>query len=169
LQFPEATQDILLLILSGLVLALILISAILAIRLRSLSQRYQTLMEGATSENLERALADYARDARQALERIEQMTMDLKSLQHQVRFCIQHSGLVRFNAFRDTGGQLSFALALADASGNGVVLCSLYARDRSHIYAKPLVRWESPVSLSAEEQEAIRLARSEAEPLEPRN
>ncbi len=74
---------------------------------------------------------------------------------------LQHVGLVRFNPFSDTGGDLSFALALADADGRGVVLCNLHGRGESRLYAKPLQAWGSPYPLSDEEVQAVTLARGE--------
>jgi len=69
--------------------------------------------------------------------------------------------LVRFNPFRDTGGNQSFAWAIVDGYGNGVILASLHSREGTRIYAKPLNRWESPYSLTDEEQEAIARARQQ--------
>lgn len=68
---------------------------------------------------------------------------------------VQGVGVVRFNAFSDTGSDLSFAVALVDAEGTGVVLSSLYGRDESRVYAKPLVKQVSPYPLSDEEKQAI--------------
>jgi hypothetical protein len=71
----------------------------------------------------------------------------------------QRIGLVRFNAYHDTGGEYSFALALLGANGDGVVMSGLYHRERCRVYAKAVSGWESPHSLTEEEQEAIARAR----------
>jgi hypothetical protein len=71
----------------------------------------------------------------------------------------QRVGLVRYQAYHDVGGDHSFALALIDAEGAGVVINSLYHRDRCRVYAKPVRAWASPITLTDEEAEAIRLAR----------
>jgi hypothetical protein len=68
-------------------------------------------------------------------------------------------GLIRFNAYHDTGGEYSFALALADAGGDGVVLSGLYHRERCRVYAKPLSGWASEHELTGEERQAIDRAR----------
>jgi hypothetical protein len=68
-------------------------------------------------------------------------------------------GLVSFNAYHDTGGEYSFALALIDAAGDGVVLSGLYHRERCRVYAKPVARWASETELIDEEQQAIARAR----------
>ncbi len=72
---------------------------------------------------------------------------------------LQHVGLVRFNPYHDTGGDYSFAVALLDAAGNGVVVTGLYHRDRCRVYAKPVRGWESSYELIDEERESIEAAR----------
>jgi hypothetical protein len=71
-------------------------------------------------------------------------------------------GFLRFNPFRDAGGDQSFALALADQDGKGVVMSSLYGRDGTRVYGKPLAGWESPYPLTDEERSVIDQARSAA-------
>ena len=72
---------------------------------------------------------------------------------------VQGVGLVRFRAFQDTGGDLSFAMALADGEGSGVVITTLYGRGKTRVYAKPIQGWLSPKALGEEEKEALAEAR----------
>lgn len=83
---------------------------------------------------------------------------DISALHDAVLHAIQHVGLVRFDAFDDMGGKLSFAAAFLDAEGNGVVLSSINGRSETRIYAKPVERGLSQITLSDEETEAIRRA-----------
>jgi Protein of unknown function (DUF4446) len=75
-------------------------------------------------------------------------------------------GLVRYQAYHDVGGDHSFALALLDSGGEGVVVNSLYHRDRCRVYAKPVSGWRSPITLTDEEVAAIELARGGEEGLD---
>ena len=84
-------------------------------------------------------------------------------LQEVMQTHLQKIGMVRFNPFGDTGGDQSFALCLADAHGNGVVLSCLNRRTESKVYAKPLAAWQSKYSLSTEEQQAMGVARGDVE------
>lgn len=70
-------------------------------------------------------------------------------------------GIVRYNAFKDVGSNLSFTLALLDNNNNGVVLNGIYSRDNSNIYAKPIKDGKSEYILSDEEKEAIEKAINE--------
>ena len=71
---------------------------------------------------------------------------------------IQKTGLVRYNPFEDTGGNQSFALALLDADGDGVIVSSLHARSGTRIYAKAVAAGRPEAALSDEEAEALRRA-----------
>jgi hypothetical protein len=78
------------------------------------------------------------------------------------RQAFQRAGLVRFNPFReDTGGNLSFALALLDADDNGIVVSSLHSRQATRLYLKAITAGHSDQALSEEETEALRQARTE--------
>ena len=71
---------------------------------------------------------------------------------------VRHVGLVRYDAFEDVGGRLSFSCALLDAHGNGVVMTSINGRQDTRVYAKPIAEGRSQYNLSIEEEEAIRQA-----------
>jgi hypothetical protein len=71
---------------------------------------------------------------------------------------VRHVGLVRYDAFEDVGGRLSFSCALLDAKGNGVVMTSINGRQDTRVYAKPIADGRSVYNLSIEEEEAIRQA-----------
>ena len=71
---------------------------------------------------------------------------------------VRNVGLVRYDAFEDVGGRLSFSCALLDDNGSGVVMTSINGRHDTRVYAKPVTEGQSPYSLSIEEEEAIRQA-----------
>ena len=93
------------------------------------------------------------------VEALNQLHHELEALSQQ---SIQKVGVIRFNPFADTGGDQSFAVALLDAAGNGVVLSSLHGRADTRIFAKPVQAGRSKHALSDEEQDAIRKALSPA-------
>jgi hypothetical protein len=69
-------------------------------------------------------------------------------------------GIVRFNPYGDTGGDLSFALAISNNEGNGIVITGLHTRNNSRFYAKPLINWDTAKTLSPEEADAVQRART---------
>jgi hypothetical protein len=72
---------------------------------------------------------------------------------------LRHVAVVRYDAFTDTGGQLSWSMALLDDSGSGVVVTAIQGRNESRTYAKNVAAWSSESQLSPEEEDAISHAR----------
>jgi hypothetical protein len=81
-----------------------------------------------------------------------------------LRATVQHAALVRYDAFEDVGGRLSFSCALLDDHGSGVVLTSINGRQETRVYAKPVTAGTSSYNLSTEEHEAIQQALAAPEP-----
>ncbi|UCC64751.1 MAG: DUF4446 family protein [Anaerolineae bacterium] len=133
-------------------------------RLRRLQDRYQRLMGDSTADGLEEMLEDHVRRVRGALDRVDALERLAHDLQRTLGYGVQWVGMVRFNPFRDTGGDQSFAIALADAHGDGIVLSSLHRPDITRVYAKPLLGWQSTHPLTDEELEAIETARRSRAP-----
>jgi hypothetical protein len=130
-------------------------------RQQRLLGQYQHLMAGTSGGNLEQALNDHVAQVRKTAAQVEAVDQLARRLETDAYFALQHMGVVRFNPFHDTGGDQSFAIALMDGHGNGMVLSSLHARDVTRVYAKPLREWESTYSLTDEERQAIALAHSQ--------
>ncbi len=145
------------LVLGMLALAFVLI-VVLFWKVSSLSRRYREFMRGSGGVSLETMLSDILKEQR----RIEGLAADnqasLRAIAGTLDTAIRGVGIVRFNAFQNTGSDLSFAVALLDARRNGVVLSSIYGREESRTYAKPVSGGQSSYQLSTEEQEAIRRA-----------
>lgn len=148
-------------IVAGLGIAVVVQFALviaLGVRGRRMARRIDGLTRGSDGRSLEAIL-----DAH--LDRVFQVRRDVETLDARAaaveavgRRSLQRFGMVRFNPFEDTGGNQSFALALLDADGDGVVISSLHARAGTRVYAKPLARGRSAAALSAEETEAVRRA-----------
>jgi len=129
-------------------------------RLRWLQRSREEMFTGAeedaglaaTVENLAARLAET--DAR-----TERLVAQTNQIDDTLAHVVQGVGLVRFRAFQDTGGDQSFALALADGEGNGVVISTLYGRGQTRVYAKPVQGWLSSKLLGEEEEQALAEAR----------
>ena len=138
-------------------LAMVGVVLMLARQQRLLGQ-YQHLMMGTSGGNLESMLNEHITQVRETADRVESVDQLAHRLEKAAFFSLQHLGVVRYNPFSGTGGDQSFAIALVDGHGNGVVVSSLHARDLTRVYAKPLQKWESAYSLTDEEKQAIALA-----------
>ena len=108
--------------------------------------------------NVDEILRVYINEVERVANKNEEIVSYCKKLDENVAKCTQKIGMVRYNAFRDTGSDLSFSLALLNEHNDGVVLNGIYARDMSNIYAKPIEGGKSKYALSDEEKQAIEIA-----------
>lgn len=87
------------------------------------------------------------------------LRQEVAALRAETRDALRHLAVVRYDAFGDMGGHLSWSVALVDDGGNGVVLTSIHGRNDARSYAKSVVGWTCEQQLSPEESEAIAAAR----------
>jgi hypothetical protein len=114
------------------------------------------LFGDARRSNLKLVLDEYMHKVESVVSDVENLEQDYKSLLESSKKHFAKSGLVRFNPYDDTGGNQSFVLALLDEENNGVVISSLHGRDRTRIYAKPVILGKgTDYELSDEEKEAL--------------
>lgn len=121
---------------------------------------YNRLTTGVTKEDLKTVLEKILGKVDNSWEKIENLEKYYRELKEEERFHIQKIGLLRFNPFKDTGGNQSFVLALLNKEDSGLVLSSLYARSGNRWYVKKVTKGKgTEVELSQEEEEAIKMAR----------
>ena len=102
-------------------------------------------------KNLKQLLSQF-KDLKEGFKKISNKMEELKKNN---KFSIQEIGIVRFNPFKESGGDQSFSIALLDGNKNGVVITSLYGREGNRIFAKPIKKGKSEYLLTEEEKEAI--------------
>ncbi len=142
-----------------ILIVLIAIMIVETIMIILIHKRYVSFMKKVgNGNNLDELLKSYVLE----VEEIKKDNLEIKNyytkLDQDIASCVQKIGLVRYNAFRDVGSDLSFAMALLDGNDNGVVLNGLYGSESSNIYAKPIKNKKSSYQLSQEEEYAIEIA-----------
>jgi len=91
--------------------------------------------------------------------KLEKTIKELTDLKNNQTFSVQKIGLIRFNPFKEVGGNQSFTLALLDKNNSGVVITSLYTREGNRVYGKSINNGISEHTLSKEEEKAIEKAK----------
>lgn len=128
-------------------------------RLRSIRNNYLKFVKKlGNGENVEEILKAYISKVENVEEHNKELSKYCKRLDNDISKCIQKVGILRYSAFKDTGSDLSFTLALLDQNNDGVVLNGIYSREMSNIYAKPIKDGNSTYTVSEEEKEAIKRA-----------
>ncbi|MBR4110645.1 MAG: DUF4446 family protein [Clostridia bacterium] len=147
------------------VLILVIITIIQIVKSKKLEKRYKNFISKLSrGSNFEGMLREYI----ETVERVEIENKEIKQanqkIEKQINKCVQKIGIVRYNAFVDTGSDLCFALALLDFEDNGIVINGVYSRDNTTTtYAKPVQNGTSKYTLSKEETEAIEKAKQSSE------
>ncbi|MGL3599856.1 MULTISPECIES: DUF4446 family protein [Veillonella] len=144
-----------------LVIALLVYCVILHIRLGSLKKKYDFFMQGDNGASLERKLSVEVSEIRDAAKGLETMMTEQAAIRNIQSNTIQKIGFIKYNAFENIGNDLSFALTLLDGNNNGICISSIYGRNESRIFSKPIVKGKSLVSLSQEELESLNEALGE--------
>ena len=142
----------------SLIIALALWTWSVQRRATRLQRRLDVLLGDVASPNTAQLLAEYLSTVRNTAASVQHMRAEHDGLVRLMPSAIRHVGLVRFSPFHDTGGDQSFALALLDGRGDGVVVTGLHSRHDSRLYAKPIERNSSSYSLTPEEREAMERA-----------
>ncbi|MBO6243349.1 MAG: DUF4446 family protein [Clostridia bacterium] len=153
--------DMFLIVMTCMMFILLVGFVILIIKFSKLNKKYKKFIKKlGNGKNIEEDLENYM----YRVERIEKKNGEIldyvKTIDEDMKTCIQKVGIVRYNAFKDTGSDLSFALALLDENNDGVVLNGIYSREMSNIYAKPIKKGKSNYTISEEEEQAIQKALS---------
>lgn len=131
------------------------VATILLIWIIVLELRLRRLMRGKSGGDLEDLIKKISDDLDTLTLARTELKQDIETIRQRMRHHIRGIKTVRFNPFKDSGSNQSFATAFVNDNGDGVVISSLYSRDRVGIYAKPLEGHKSEYELSDEEKRVI--------------
>lgn len=154
---PELTTEQLIIavgVAGGLALLGVLWSLLLAFKLRTLHQ----MMDSAAVNDNDSGEARPIKASGRADRRLDDLKRAVDEQEAVSRFALQRFAVIRYDAFEDMGGRLSFSAALLDDHGDGIVLTSINGRSETRTYAKPVESMSSTHNLSDEEREAIAAA-----------
>lgn len=132
-----------------------IIIVFLSVKVLSISKRLKSLFGDNNSESIEKILDSYVSKVKGFHSDIEEIKDFSHTLYEMSEKSIQKIGFVRFNPFGDVGGDQSFSVAFLDFKNNGVVVTSLFGREGTRVYSKPIKDGASPNHLADEEKKAI--------------
>lgn len=117
--------------------------------------RFKKFFAGTKARNLEEMIMLVGEKISEVENAQEKIDSHLVVVDDRLNKSIRNIETIRFNPFVDAGGNQSFAISLMNDEGNGVIMSSLYARDRMSIFAKPIINGKSEFELSSEEKEVL--------------
>ena len=141
----------------ALAVLLLVVVTVLGLRLRRLRRAHHRAFQGVDADVIV-ALGRQATDIGAVREEVASLRADARHLRDLLSDTVSRVGLLRYDAFDDMGGALSFSAALLDEHGDGVVISAINGRAETRCYAKPITRGRSDHNLSNEEAAAIAAA-----------
>lgn len=153
--------EIIITALSLLFLFLFIMFFVFIVRLGKVKKQYKRIMKGNQKQDFEQVLFQYADDVKSVMEQQKEILHSIKQIEKEMEQKLGPIGVVRFNAFGNTGSDLSYSVALLDSQNNGVILSSIFGREESRTYAKPIVNGTSSYLLTDEEKQALQAAKGQ--------
>jgi len=145
-------------ILISLILGVLAIwTIVLSFYLFSLKKKADLFFKGG-EENIGELLSNQIKESDSQKEQIQKILEEVDRLKNLSQKSFQKSGVVRYNPFKNGGGDQSFSIALLDLENNGLIITSIYGREGNRIYAKPIEKSKSKYALTEEEEKAIKMA-----------
>lgn len=148
---------IVLAIISVILLTLVII---LFIKIKNLNKRLTVFMSGKSAISLEDSITILEEDNISLKEHAARSKKEIKNLYKKLENAYQKMGLVKYDAFQQMGGQLSFSLAMLDEHNDGFIINSVHSTEGCYSYTKPIINGECELALGKEEQQALDIAKA---------
>ena len=133
----------------------LIISVALTIRTNRMTRQYRVLSAADGRSSFVEVVARKAEEVEALRDDVARLADDLRGTQGELNRALRHVSIVRYDAFGDMGGRMSFSVAMVDDHGNGFVLTTVHARSESRTYVKELRGGMADVTLSPEEEQAV--------------
>lgn len=146
---------ILFIVMFVLILVLLVLLIVTMVKQRSLANKYKKFMKGTTAESLENEIMALFEDNLSLKKAVSANKKDIRQLYKNMEKTIQKVGLVKYDAYQQMGGLLSFSLVLLDENNDGIVLNSVHSSDGCYTYTKEINDGKCAIGLGNEEKQAL--------------
>lgn len=146
-------------VLAVFVLVLLILLIVQINKANKLKKRLDKFLLGKEGTSLEEDIAELYEDNKYLKNSTEKNREDIRTLFKRMESVFQKMGLVRYDAFNQMGGQLSYSLVLLDENDNGFIINSVHSTEGCYSYSKEIRSGDNNISLSKEEEEALAIAK----------
>ena len=157
-QYLGFDSDYIIIGLAALVLILMILMIVNVIQMSKLKKNYKIFMTGKNAKTLEDTLIKRLDQVDELMVANKANEKNIKALFQNMQLTYQKMGLVKYDAFHEMGGKLSFSLAMLDMKNNGFIISAMHTREGCYTYIKEIVDGNSIIVLSEEDQEALNQA-----------
>ncbi|MBQ9766084.1 MAG: DUF4446 family protein [Lachnospiraceae bacterium] len=142
----------------ALLLAIIVLLIVVLVRQSRLDLKYYEFMRGSNGKSLESSILNRFSDIDRLIASDAKKSVEIKEIKDNILKVYQKTGIVKYDAFSEMGGKLSFALAMLDKENTGYVINAMHSREGCYTYIKEIIKGESFIQLGTEEKKAIDMA-----------
>lgn len=138
---------------------LLFLNIFILVKIRRNNKKNEVFLSGKNGKSLESVILAQAKELKDLDKEIQELFEISNKVNNLALHSIHKIGVIRFNPFKDIGGDQSFAIALLDGKNSGLVISSLHTRESTRVYTKPVIKGESKkYPLTEEEKQAIKIA-----------
>lgn len=159
----NADMGIMILVLAIILLISIILNIVNFCTIRKLNKKYQKFMNGKSAKSLEDEIVGLFEDNKFLKTSIDKNKKDIRTLYKKLESTIQKVGIVKYDAFQQMGGKLSFCLCMLDEENSGFMLNSVHSTEGCYTYTKEIIQGKSMIDLGKEEETALKMAMGEEE------
>lgn len=159
-------SDYIIIGLTAIVLILLVMTIVNICQMRKLKKNYKIFMNGKNAKTLEDILIKRLDQVDELMEASKLNDKNIRILFKNMKTTYQKMGLIKYDAFHEMGGKLSFSLAMLDAGNNGFIINAMHTREGCYTYIKEIIDGNSVIVLSEEEQEALNRAMGDSSEME---
>ena len=146
---------VVILVLCIIILILLVINITNICSINKLKKKYNKFMTGKNAKSLENEIIALFEDNKFIKSSIDKNKKDIRTLYKNMESTFQKIGIIKYDAFNQMGGKLSFCLALLDENNNGFILNSVHSAEGCYSYTKEIINGESSISLGEEEKQVL--------------
>ena len=146
---------------ASVILVLLILVIIQMVQISKLKKKYQKFMNGKDAKSMEQEIITICEDNKFLKASTERNKKDIRKLFHNMEYTYQKCGIVKYDAFRQMGGKLSFSLALLNKKNDGFILNSVHSSDGCYSYTKEVMDGKCEIALGEEEKQALMMAMGE--------
>lgn len=155
-----ATEVLLYLVIVLLIMQVVFIGIVINLQMKHkrMQATYQIFMRGKDGKSLEKGFLEQFKTVEKLERAVKQNTRDIDTIYKRMKTHYQKIGIVRYDAFQEMGGNLSFVLTMLDENNNGWVFNAMHSREGCYTYIKEIIKGESYMELGEEERESLKKA-----------
>ncbi len=156
--YPDVVA-LILIILSAVSLILLIITIVNAVNISKLKKSYKKFMNGEDGKSLETIIKEHIDEIDKLISDSKKHSDNIDSINETLKITFQKYGLVKYDAFQEMGGKISFSLCLLNENNDGFIINAMHSREGCYTYIKEVISGNPVIMLSDEEKQALAMAK----------